>query len=316
MNDLIFHSLVYLVAFLAVWLGSGLVVKSVVSLARSWKLPIFTVSFFILGILTSLPEISIGIMAIIEDKPLIFAGNLLGGVIVMFLGIIPLLGMLGNGIKIPTQLSLKQILVSLVIILAPSLLTADQKIESWEGVLMVLLYLILFLFFSKDLSLAERIKNTTRRKSLNKLKLLGKIITGIILMAFASQQIVNSTLFFADKLNISPFFVSLIVVSIGTNIPEITIVFRSILQKQKDVALADYLGSASANTLLFGFFSLLYWRPIYLPNHFLIRLTFLILALTLFFIFARSKRILSRKESVILFLLYIAFILFEIYVIS
>lgn len=310
------HAALYFACFILVWFGSGLVVSSISSLARSWKLPSFLLSFFLLGILTSLPEIAISTIAVLERDPVIMAGNLLGGVIIIFLGVIPLLGIVGNGVRMPHQLDKKLLLLTLLVVVAPAFLTADQKLAQWEALYLILLYCSLFIFFSFKQPLWEKVKNglVNQKKKLSFLVL--KILIGILILVAASQQIIRSTLYFADVLAISPFFVSLIVVALGTNIPEISIIFRSVLHHKKDIALADYLGSASANTLLLGIFTLMYGQTIQLPNHFFQRFAFLTLGLVLFFFFARSRNSLSRRESVILFCLYLGFICLEILLIA
>jgi cation:H+ antiporter len=147
-QTVIVQTILYLVSFVLVWIGAGAVVSAVSELAKSWKLPVFIVSFFILGILTSLPEISISTIAILNADPVIMAGNLLGGVIVMFLGVIPLLAIAGNGVKMPSKLDKKQLIITLLVVVAPAFLTADQKLERWEALFLILLYLSLFVFFS------------------------------------------------------------------------------------------------------------------------------------------------------------------------
>lgn len=310
------HIALYFLCFLLVWLGAGLVVSGVTKLATSWKIPRFILSFFVLGFFTSLPEVTIGTISVMNGDPSIIAGNLLGGVIVMFLCVIPLLGLLGNGVRIPAQLDKQQLMLTLMVVVAPAFLTADQRIGKWEAIFLILLYFTLFLFFSFKQPLLEKIKQGLTKKKKKGAILFAQMALGIGILVVASNQIVDSTLYFAEILRISPFFVSLIVVSLGTNIPEISIVFKSVISKKKDVALADYLGSASTNTLLLGVFTLMYGKTIQLPNHFFQRFAFLAIGLVLFFFFARSKNTLSRKESSLLFLLYIAFVVFELLFIS
>lgn len=234
----------------------------------------------------------------------------------MFLGVIPLLGLVGNGVKMPTQLNKKQLIITLLVVVAPAFLTADQKIGQYEAIFLILLYLSLFVMFSFKQSFFEKIKTGIISRKKNSMGHLFKIVLGVSILIGASNQIVNSTLFFADMFKISPFFVSLIVVALGTNIPEISIVFRSVLSGKKDIALADYLGSASANTLLLGIFTLMHGETIQLPNHFFQRFSFLAVGLILFFFFARSRNTLSRKESAILLSLYLGFIMFEMLLIA
>lgn len=315
-NNLLLQTIIYIVCFFLVWIGAGLVVSPISDLSKSWRLPRFIISFFLLGILTSLPEITISTIAILNNDPVIVAGNLLGGVIVMFLGVIPLLGLVGNGVKMPTQLNKKQLIITLLVVVAPAFLTADQKIGQYEAIFLILLYLSLFVMFSFKQSFFEKIKTGIISRKKNSMGHLFKIVLGVSILIGASNQIVNSTLFFADMFKISPFFVSLIVVALGTNIPEISIVFRSVMSGKKDIALADYLGSASANTLLLGIFTLMHGKTIQLPNHFFQRFSFLAVGLILFFFFARSRNTLSRKESAILLSLYLGFIMFEMLLIA
>jgi cation:H+ antiporter len=312
MDTALIQAVIFFVSFLLVWFGSGLVVNPISQLARTWKLPAFTVSFFLLGLITSLPEIAIGSISIVEGDPAIYAGNLLGGVIVMFLLIIPLLGLAGSGVRIPRQLGKVRLLFTLVTVLAPSVLLSDRTFTVWEGVFLIILYAALFLSFSWKESLLEKAQEAFMKPKKKTGLMFVKILVGVVILVLASDRIVDSTLYFSDLLKLSPFFVSLIVVSLGTNIPEISIVFRSIVSKKRDIALADYLGSASANTLLLGVFTLIRGETLLLPNDVLPRFFFLFIGLILFFLFARSRNTLSRGESFTLLGLYIAFIVYEL----
>lgn len=315
-NLLTIHALLYVFCFILVWIGAGLVVSCISQLAKSWKISTFIISFFLLGILTSLPEITISTIAILNNDPVIVVGNLLGGVIVMFLGVIPLLGLVGKGVTLPSEVDRKALVITLIAVVAPAFLTADQNLNQAEAVLLILLYISLFAIFSFRQSFWGKIKSSFHKKKHNVSLLILKILLGIFILIGASNQIVNSTLYFAKVFEISPFFISLIIIALGTNIPEISIVFRSVLSHKKDIALADYLGSASANTLLLGIFTLMYGKTIALPNHFFQRFIFLAIGLILFYFFARSKNTLSRIESVLLLILYLSFILFELFYIS
>lgn len=312
MNSVVLHLLAYAASFVALWFGSGLVISEASTLARSFRLPAFTVSFFLLGILTSLPEITVGTQSILNDDPAIFAGNLLGAMIVIFLGIIPLLAIVNNGVKIPKSLPQSHLVLTMVVILAPYLLVADHRIGYWEGILLICLYLTQAFFFSRKKTVLEKISSALRRRPQQYLVLLVKVLVGVVILVFASFQVVSSTMYFSDMLQVSPFLVSLIVVAIGTNLPELSLVVRSVFQRSSEIALADFIGSASANTLLFGVFTVVYGRPIILPNSFFQRFALLFVGLILFLFFARSRKVLSRMEGFVLFACYLLFLAIEI----
>lgn len=312
MNSILYHLLIYFISFAATWYGTGLIVASVVNLSQRLKISAFSLSFFVLGLLTSLPELVIGLSSIANGKPEIFVGNLIGGILLIFLLIIPLLGLFGNGLSSPKNFDKKFIFLVLVICFIPSLLAGDKQIDSWEGILSIILYLLLLVFFFQDQSLFERLSSSfSFKKTKTGLETL-KILLGIAMVVFAGDQIVKSTIYFADLLSIAPFFVSLIIVSFGTNVPEISLVFRTIYQKKKDVAFADYLGSATVNTLLLGLLTLLNQAPVVIPNQFFHRIFFTVAGLVAFFWFLRSKNKLSRIESAVLLGVYVLFIVAEL----
>lgn len=263
--------------------------------------------------MTSLPEIAISAQAVLDGDPAIAVGNLLGGVIVMFMLIIPLLGIIGNRIKVPKDLSQKHLVLILTAVVAPALLVSDQRLNVWEGILLVILYIVLFVFLFRKQSLGEKLLSTLKqKKKISWKRLVLKIAAGVAILWFASNQIVELTLQFSSALNVSPFIVSLVVVSLGTNIPEISIIFHSIRHRQKSIALADYLGSAVANTLLLGLVAIFYGQTISLPNNFLYRLIFLATGLILFLFFARSRNTITKRESLILLACYAVFLWMEI----
>jgi cation:H+ antiporter len=289
------------------------VVTAVSRLAYGLKMSAFTVSFFVLGLLTSLPEISIGFTAIATDDPSIFVGNLIGGIFVLFLLVIPLLALTEKGVTVPKQLNKTVLAGLLVVCFLPTFLVRDSRITTYESIIAIIAYCLLFIFFSKEQGLFEKVKNKLSTKRKIKWWDAVKIVVGVCLLIVGSNQIVESTEYFAQVLEISPFFVSLIIVSLGTNIPEITILFRSIAEKKTDVALADYLGSATANTLLFGVLSLTYNQTIILPSTYIHRYLLMIISLLLFYLFMRTKNRISRKEGMMLLLLYTVFIVIELF---
>src|SRR3989339_273702 len=143
------HIFFYISAFFLLWYCSGIIVNSVGRLASKLKLSSFAVSFFVLGILTSIPEFSVGVNSIINNTPDIFVGNLLGASLIIFIFIIPLLAVFGGGVKLVHQLSENNLIFSLLVVAAPVFLIADNVLTRTEGVFLILIYIILFYFIEK-----------------------------------------------------------------------------------------------------------------------------------------------------------------------
>jgi len=287
-----------------------MIVSAVDKFSRKLRVSSFIVSFIILGLLTSTPEFAVGLRSVAENDPEIFIGNLIGGIPVIFFFVLPVLAILGNGIKTNGNLPKYKLLFSLFVFLAPSILILDKKVTNSEGFIMIGLYLALVVF----LQFGRGIFNGDKTKVLNakaySYKDLIKILIGIGIVFVTSNFIVENTIYFSQILNVPLFFISLIVLSFGTNIPEISLAVRSALSRKKDVAFGDYMGSAAANTFLFGILTILNNGEALTDTDFTPTFIFIALGLSVFYYFTRSKSSISRKEGFILLGIYIIFIAF------
>ena len=264
-----------------------------------------------MGILTSIPEFAVGMIALAENQPEIFVGNLIGGIPVIFFLIIPILAIFGKGVKLRNQLNTNNLLFSFVVMVTPALLVMDRRVTNLEGIIMIGLYITLFFFIQREKGIFDtQNSNILHGKAYSYIDIV-KILLGIGLVFIASQIIVDQTLYFAKTFHMSPFFISLAVLSLGTNLPELSLAVRSIISRKKDIAFGDYIGSAAANTFLFGLFTLMNTGEVVTVNNFF--KTFLVMTggLLLFYYFTRSKDDISRKEGFFLLLVYLAFIFID-----
>jgi cation:H+ antiporter len=119
-------------------------------------------------------------------------------------------------------------------------------------------------------------------------------------------------MYFADTFHISAFYISLIVVALGTDLPELSLAVRSTLSGKKDIAMGDYIGAAAASTLFFGIFTLLHNGEVLTVRNFNLTFMFIALALSVFYILSLFKQHLSRKNAFILIGLYVVFLFTEV----
>ena len=304
----------YLLSFVFIWFGSGLIVSSIDTFARKLRISSFALSFFVLGIFTSVPEISVGINSVIKKDPEILVGNIIGSVIVIYLLLIPILAIIGNGIKLNHQLNNRNLLLTILVCLAPAFLISDRVISLPEGVLLILLYIVLFYFMEKNQGILEAVQRKFEHPDGKELLYVGKIILGTCVVFFSGQYIVDKTIFFSRVLNISPFLISLIVLSLGTNLPELSVGIRALYSGKKDIAFGDLAGSAAANTLILGVLTIFNGSSIIIPNHFFQRFFFMFIGLALFYLFSRTKNDISRIEGVGLLYIYLLFLFIEVIV--
>lgn len=310
---MIAHVILFSLSFVGIWIGSGLAIKSVERISRTFKISQFAISFIVLGFFTSISELSVGINSILENDPEIFVGNLIGGSIVIFMLLIPLLAIVGKPIKISLEFQGFNLTASLLVVGLPVILVMDGVIGKLDSVLTIGFYAFLLALTQTKRSLLERISNINHRSGIIIGRELLKILFGVTTIFIASKFVVEQTMYFSQIINVSPFLISLLMIALGTNIPELSLVIRSIFMKNNQVAFGDYIGSAAFNTFLLGLLSLVYDKPIQLNNSYLTSLLFSITGLMLFYFFSRTKNSVNRIEGMVLLSLYALFILTEIF---
>jgi cation:H+ antiporter len=302
---------IYIVGFIFIWFGSGLLVSSASKFSSKLRLSPFAFSFVFLGLLTSIPEFSVGLQALSDNNSDIFVGNLIGGIIVLFLVVIPLLAIFGKGISLKHELDNKTLMATLIVIIAPALFVLDRRVTNFEGCILIILYFVLLYLVERNHGIFDK-----KNKKLLKFRTysfvdLIKILLGIGIVFIASKLIVDQTIFFADILGIPSFYISLIIVALGTDLPELTLAIRSVVSGKKEIAMGDYVGAAAVSTFMFGLFTLLHNGEVLTISNFRNTFAFMAIALCLFFYFFRTKNFISRTNGFVMLSLYILFVIFE-----
>lgn len=306
------HLLLYLVSFVFIWFGAGLIISSASRFSSKLRLSPFAFSFVFLGLLTSTPEFSVGLQAVADQKAEIFVGNLLGGIVVLFLVVIPLLAVFGNGISLKNELDNKTLIATLGVILAPAFFILDKKITPIEGWIFILLYLILLFFVQRKNGIFDTKNSQILQIKAYSYKDLLKIIVGLGIVFIASNVIVEKTVYFAELLNMSAFYISLLVIALGTDLPELSLAVRSVISGKREIAMGDYIGAAAVSTFLFGIFTVLHNGEIITGSNFIITFVFIAIALGAFYFLSTKKQYITRTNGVALLGIYLLFIAFEL----
>lgn len=305
------HLLYFAIAAIVIWVFSGFLVDAVDRVARRMHLNGFTVAFFLLGLMTSISEISVMINATANGTPQVSAGNLSGASFVILMLIVPLLAIASNGFALGSYIHRSTFALSLGIILLPTLFLADGYASVFDGLCAVLCYLCLVYCLRRQpdamavIGKVEKELIHSKHASLWDLALIG---VGALTILLAGHSLVEESVYVATFLGIPSSVMGLLVLSIGTNVPEIVVAVRSVRKHHADIAFGDYLGSAVANTLVFGILTL--WNRGFFvePTEFLYTLMFMGIGLTLLYIFASSKNTLSRWEGACLLGIYLLFL--------
>lgn len=304
--------LVILFIFLA--LAADLVVKNVSYLAKVLQIRLFALGI-ILAIITTLPELSVGINASREGIAGLSVGNILGGVVVIF-GLVLGLSLLFNR-QVETDGELKSIVPQIAIIFLPLILGSDGVFSLLDGLILILAYLALVYYLYRTsrhfLNFGEGIAILEKKKIL---RAAFFSLVGIILVLLVSGQIVEVTTKILERWQVSRLVVGLLIFSVGTNLPEISIALTSWRKKASELSLSYLLSSAVANVLVLGVLSIINPLVFKINYSYYSLVLFLAVILSLLVIFYRSHKRLDRAEGAVLFLFYLLFLAVNFYLIK
>lgn len=138
-----FHLMVAILGFLGVAVGSFIMIESVIALSAALQVPEYFISFFIVAIGTSLPELVVDLTAVRRKQYEIAIGDAVGSCLVdagFSIGIGPLIfGKIMVSGRLAETTGLYALLGSIVVI---SMLALREKLDRKAGVLFLVLYLL------------------------------------------------------------------------------------------------------------------------------------------------------------------------------
>lgn len=306
---ILFDALKLLVLFILLGWSANFAVRNIKYLGAILKIRLFAFGI-LLGLVTSLPELSLGINATIDRATALSVGNLLGGIIIM-LGLILGSSLLLNR-KIVTDGRLASLIPTILVIFSLILLGIDGQYSFYDGLTMIGLYvgLIFYLYRLNHFGNHKHVEITNSNRAG---KSIVMAIVGIIGILIASHWIVGITLDLLNYIQASQLVIGLIVLSIGTNLPEISIAITSWRKKSSELSLSHLLSSSFTNVLVLGVLAFI--RPIIfdVDSTFWTVALFMGVILILFGYFYHSGKKMDRREGAILLTAYILFIVANIF---
>ena len=288
------------------WLAD-MVVRYVKKIATVLHLQMVTVGI-IFGLITTLPELSLGLNATIQDVPTLAVGNLIGGMIVMLCLITGANIMINRSIV--TDGNFRTILPKALIIFSPIILGIDGNYSLWDGLIMIGLYIgmIYYMYVSKALTNIPK-KQTVKIEVNQLIQSAFLVLIGMVGILLISDWIINITLELLNYFKVSQLVVGLSVFAIGTNLPEIIIALTAWKKKTPDLSISHVVSSAFTNVLVLGLLASMKSIDFFVDLDFLVMGVFLLLALLYYILFYRSDKKFIFSEGVFLVVIYFLFII-------
>ena len=279
----------------------------------------FIIAFFVMAVAASLPDLFICINAVIQGKPALALGDILGGNLVDLTLVLAIAVFFSKrGLETGSAMVQKSAIFTAIIAVLPLLLILDSRLDRIDGVILIVtFFLYSWWLFSKSEHFKKRYKSVKHGVTAGFkgfLFNLVKIIILLILLLVASQAVVASAEFFSTSLNISLALVGILIVGLGNAFPDMYFSIVSARRDENWLVLGDIMGSVIiCATLVLGTVALIAPFEILDFAPFATARMVLILAALLSLIFIKTGKKVTYKEGLVLLLLYIAFLIIEVF---
>lgn len=291
--------------------GAEALVRGAVRLARRLGWSPLVAGLVIVAFGTSAPELAVGIAGAVDGHVSAALGNAIGSNLFNLLFILGLSALI---VPIDVQSSIVRHHIPVLLLTGIGLwaLSLNGYLGRLEGLLLcaaAAAYIVVSIrqSVSTDL-LREDPSNQPARSALID---PGLVVVGISFLALGAYWLTDAAPAVGALLGLDEFVVGLLMMSLGTSLPELASVIASLRQRQADLATGNIIGSCIFNLLaVIGAISAISPDSVVVPQVVIIReLPLMLVAALLLLPLAISGKRLSRWEGLILFAAYIIFVL-------
>ncbi len=312
-------ALLFIVVGLAVLVkGADFLVMGSASIAKRFGVSSLVIGLTVVAFGTSLPELTVSVMASLRGNSDITLGNVVGSNtanILLILGVTSLLGL----IPVSRSTVWKEIPFSLLAIVLVGLLGADMyfsqsgtNIISKRDGFVLLFFFAVFLYYIASISKSEENTDTGIKKYSNSMSLL-MIGGGLAGLMVGGKLFVDGAVDMAHLLGMSERVIGLTIVAIGTSMPELVTSIVAARKGQNDIAVGNIVGSNIFNIFwILGLSAVI--SPINVPEASFADIYMCIGAtLLLFFaLFVGRRNNLERWQGIIFVMVYASYLTYLI----
>ena len=290
-----------LIGFLLLIKGADGFVSGASSIAKKFRIPSLLIGLTIVAFGTSAPEAAVSVTAALKGQNDMAIANVVGSNIFNFLVVIGITAMV-KPIKVQKSTIIKEfpfvILASFVFwVISHDIkfqYAAENMLSRADGYILLSLFAI-FMYYLIEMAITSKDESVEDE--------IGIIIGG--------QLVVNSASNIALSWGMSENLVGLTIVSIGTSLPELVTSIVAARKGESDIAIGNAVGSNIFNLLLvLGLSSAIHSIAIHTEVFY--DMIVMIFATILTYFFAITKKSINRGEGAVLFVIYIAYLVYII----
>ena len=318
-----FYPMIYLILIIAlagIVFGADWLVSGSVSIAKRFKVSEFVIGAAIVGVGTSMPELTVSFIGALQGNSDVAIGNVVGSNIFNVLGILGL-----TAAFFPIKVARSNMRFEIPFCIFLSVLLTLQAFNFFtggtpvigrvDGIILLLLFAIFMWYsFYRDRKSAEELGVQAEKQDCSEpvaplWKAILTVILGLGVLIVSCDVFVDKAVHVAKMLGMSEAVISLTLIACGTSLPELAASVAAAIKKNTQLALGNIIGSNIFNILfVLGFSALI--SPMTVDILSVIDTIAVIGVSALTLVFAATGKKINRAEGAIMVLAYAAYFVY------
>lgn len=310
---MIWNILLLVVGFVLLIKGADLFVDGASSTAENFRISKMLIGLTIVAFGTSAPEFAVSISALAAGSTDLVLGNVIGSCILNILLILGIAAMIrpltirDNTVR--KELPLSMLISALLAVLFLDVALNDGGVNqiTRADAIVMLLFFTVFLYYLITLAKQKREKDDKSKPQFTLVKSLLLVGLGLVGIIFGSQLVVDSATNIAAAIGMSERVIALTVIAFGTSLPELVTTVVASIKGEQDLAVGNIIGSNIFNICIVLGVPVAIFGTVTPSSFQMIDIIMLVASAVLLFIFAATKRRISRAEGAIMLTCFVVY---------
>jgi len=285
-----------------IW-GADIIIEQSERIALKFHIPEFIIGATLIALGTSLPEMAASIAASYGGKYDIAISNVIGSNTLNITLVLAAVFLIAKNINPSRDFFARDSTWALIPVLLFVLMILDGVISRFDAILLLLLMGAYLLFLLQDAkNVPESEVQAFDESSFSWSKTAPIILVGFTLVILGAHFTIDSASSIAKSFGISEWIIGIMMVSLGTSMPELVVSVTAALKGKVDMAIGNIIGSNMANTtMVLGAAALVNPLPID-PSNYIFDIATMIVA-TLILVFITANKLYNKSAGISLIII-------------
>jgi cation:H+ antiporter len=244
--------LIFIISLAVLIWGSDILIEQSEKIALQFGISEYVIGATLVAAGTSLPEMAASITASINHKPEIAVANVIGSNIFNITLVLAAVFIVAKKVNPHRDFFAKDSSWALFPVLIFILMVLDGSFSQFDGLLLMLLmfaYVLFLLRAGKDIIKVDEDEDE-KIEPFRWSKVGMLTILGFVLVIVGADYTIESASTIAKSFGVSDWVIGIIMISLGTSMPELMVSVTAALKGKADMAIGAIIGSNMANTTM------------------------------------------------------------------